>query len=59
MEICVPSVTGPLGTRVVCQYGIITETKTAVIEMASAAGNYFGNSRDQEKSLTDNNLRCW
>ena len=23
-------VTGPLGTRVVCQYGIITETKTAV-----------------------------
>ena len=31
-------VTGPLGTRVVCQYGIITETKTAVIEMASAAG---------------------
>ena len=31
-------VTGPLGTRVVCHYGIITETKTAVIEMASAAG---------------------
>ena len=31
-------VTGPLGTRVVCQYGIITETKTAIIEMASAAG---------------------
>ena len=47
-------VTGPLGTRVVCQYGIITETKTAVIEMASAAG-----SSRSEKSLTDNNLRCW
>ena len=37
-------VTGPLGTRVVCQYGIITETKTAVIEMASAAGITFASS---------------
>lgn len=31
-------VTGPLGTPVVCEYGIIKETKTAIIEMAGAAG---------------------
>lgn len=31
-------VTGPLGEPVVCEYGIIDETKTAVIEMSSAAG---------------------
>lgn len=31
-------VTGPLGTPVGCQYGIIEETKTAVIEMSGAAG---------------------
>ena len=31
-------VTGPLGEPVVCEYGIITETKTAVIEMSGAAG---------------------
>lgn len=32
------TVTGPLGTPVVCAYGIIEQTKTAVIEMAGAAG---------------------
>ncbi len=32
------SVTGPLGAAVDCGYGIIEETRTAVIEMASAAG---------------------
>lgn len=31
-------VTGPLGEKVVCEYGIIESTKTAVIEMAGAAG---------------------
>ena len=31
-------VTGPLGTPVDCGYGIIDETKTAVIEMSGAAG---------------------
>lgn len=31
-------VTGPLGEPVVCEYGIINETKTAVIEMSGAAG---------------------
>lgn len=31
-------VTGPLGDPVVCEYGIIDQTKTAVIEMSGAAG---------------------
>lgn len=31
-------VTGPLGTPVTCEYGIIESTHTAVIEMAGAAG---------------------
>lgn len=31
-------VTGPLGTPVDCKYGVLEETKTAVIEMAGAAG---------------------
>ncbi|MBT9786647.1 glycerate kinase [[Clostridium] symbiosum] len=32
------TVTGPLGKLVVCEYGIIKESGTAVIEMAGAAG---------------------
>ena len=32
------TVTGPLGTPVTCQYGIIPETKTAIMEMSAAAG---------------------
>ena len=32
------NVTGPLGEQVVCEYGIIESSKTAVIEMAGAAG---------------------
>ena len=32
------SVTGPLGAPVNCAYGILTETKTAVVEMSGAAG---------------------
>ncbi|MCI6676818.1 MAG: glycerate kinase [Clostridiales bacterium] len=31
-------VTGPLGTPVSCEYGIIEQSKTAVIEMSGAAG---------------------
>ncbi|MDD3404053.1 MAG: glycerate kinase [Hespellia sp.] len=31
-------VTGPLGVPVSCEYGIIEETKTAVVEMSGAAG---------------------
>ena len=32
------TVTGPLGEPLECEYGILKETKTAVLEMASAAG---------------------
>lgn len=32
------TVTGPLGRPVTCMYGIVDETKTAVIEMSGAAG---------------------
>lgn len=32
------SVTGPLGETVTAEYGIVWETKTAIIEMAAAAG---------------------
>lgn len=32
------TVTGPLGTPVQCQYGIIAESKTAIMEMSAAAG---------------------
>lgn len=32
------TVTGPLGAPVECRYGILRETKTAVIEMSAAAG---------------------
>lgn len=32
------TVTGPLGTPVECDYGIIAESKTAIIEMSGAAG---------------------
>lgn len=36
--VCSVTVTGPLGAPVNCEYGIIEETKTAVIEMSGAAG---------------------
>lgn len=32
------TVTGPLGTLLTCEYGIVERTKTAVIEMSKAAG---------------------
>ena len=31
-------VTGPIGRKVICTYGIIQKTKTAIIEMSGAAG---------------------
>lgn len=37
-RMCEVQVTGPLGTPVNCGYGIIEESKTAVIEMSGAAG---------------------
>ena len=32
------TVTGPLGKPVTCEYGIIEDTKTAIVEMSGAAG---------------------
>ena len=32
------TVTGPLGNPVTCEYGIIEDTKTAIVEMSGAAG---------------------
>ena len=35
---CKVSVMGPFGEPVDCEYGILDETKTAIIEMSGAAG---------------------
>ncbi len=35
---CHAEVTGPLGKKVIAEYGVIDHTKTAVIEMSAAAG---------------------
>ena len=37
-ELQTVTVTGPLGTPVECQYGIIADSQTAIIEMSGAAG---------------------
>ena len=37
-KICKVKVSGPLGAPVVAEYGVISEERTAIIEMASAAG---------------------
>ena len=37
-EIVTLPVTGPLGSTVDCSYGVIAKSKTAVLEMAGAAG---------------------
>lgn len=37
-ELCRASVTGPLGERIIAEYGFIPETATAIIEMSAAAG---------------------
>lgn len=45
-------VTGPLGNKVNAQYGIIGETKTAIIEMASAAGITLVSPKQRNPLLT-------
>ncbi len=48
------TVTGPHGRPVSCQYGIIKETHTAIMEMAAAAGITFvhGDERNPLKTTT-------
>lgn len=43
-------VRGPLGNRVIAQYGILGNSETAVIEMASASGIRFLNEKEEELS---------
>lgn len=45
-------VTGPLGAPVVCKYGVLEETKTAVIEMAGAAGITLISSKQRNPLYT-------
>lgn len=45
-------VTGPVGKHVWCTYGIINETKTAVIEMAGAAGITLLSDSDKNPLIT-------
>lgn len=37
-KLCTVQVTGPVGEAVMCSYGVIEHTKTAIIEMSGAAG---------------------
>lgn len=46
------TVTGPLGKKVSCTYGIIKETKTAIIEMAGAAGITLIDSHERNPLYT-------
>lgn len=46
------TVTGPYGLPVTACYGYLKETKTAVIEMASAAGITLSNERNTMKATT-------
>lgn len=45
-------VTGPLGTPVMAQYGILGGAKTAVIEMASASGIHLVNENTRNPLIT-------
>lgn len=45
-------VTGPLGTPVMAQYGILGDGKTAVIEMASASGIHFVTQETKNPLIT-------
>lgn len=45
-------VTGPLGAKVNCQYGILEESKTAIIEMSGAAGITLINRKERNPLLT-------
>ena len=47
-------VTGPLGTPVICEYGIIEASGTAVIEMAGAAGITLVPDEKMKSALYDN-----
>lgn len=46
------TVTGPLGEKVSCYYGFLEETKTAVMEMASAAGITLVTKKDPLRAST-------
>ena len=50
-------VTGPLGEPVICEYGIIESKKTAVIEMAGAAGITLVSDRSEERRVGKECLR--
>lgn len=45
-------VTGPLGTKVVAEYGILGDGKTAVIEMAAASGIHFVTKETKNPLIT-------
>ena len=47
-EMCNVTVTGPLGTPVTAQYGIIKKSRTAVIEMSAAAGITLVDPKDRD-----------
>lgn len=46
------TVTGPLGKKVKCRYGMLEEQKTAIIEMSSAAGITLINPEERNPLLT-------
>lgn len=46
------TVTGPLGEKVSCYYGFLEETKSAVMEMASAAGITLVTKKDPLRAST-------
>ncbi len=46
-QMCTVTVTGPLGQRVNAEYGIIPDTKTAVLEMAATAGITLVNDHER------------
>ncbi len=45
-------VTGPLGSKVHCSYGMINETKTAILEMSGAAGITLVTEKDRNPLYT-------
>ena len=46
------TVTGPLGNKINCEYGIIASTGTAVIEMSAAAGITLVTSEERDPMVT-------
>lgn len=51
-EICEATVTGPLGAPVKCRYSVVNSTKTAIIEMAGAAGITLISEKDRNPLYT-------